>query len=42
MDVATFAEIEPEFNERIRRIAWATVATVGRQGRPRACILHPI
>jgi hypothetical protein len=42
MEVATFAEIEDEFMARIRRIAWCTVATVDRQGRPRTRILHPI
>lgn len=42
MDVADFAGIEPEFMERVRRIVWATVATVDRQGRPRSRILHPI
>src|SRR3990170_8750486 len=42
MDIASFAEIEEEFMARVRRIAWCTVATVDRQGRPRSRILHPI
>lgn len=42
VEVTAFAEIEAAFMERVRRIAWATVATVDRQGRPRARILHPI
>ena len=42
MGVNSFAEIEEEFMRRIRRIAWCTVATVDRQGRPRSRILHPI
>jgi general stress protein 26 len=42
MDVASFTEIEPEFMERVARIAWCTVATVDRKGRPRTRILHPI
>ncbi len=42
MDVATFAEIEKPFAERTARIAWCTVSTVDRQGRPRSRILHPI
>jgi general stress protein 26 len=37
-----FADIEPDFMARAARIAWATVATVDRQGRPRTRILHPI
>ncbi len=42
MEVASFAEIEEEFNARVSRIVWCTVATVDRQGRPRTRILHPI
>ena len=42
MEAATFEEIEPEFMARVRRIAWCTVATVDRRGRPRTRILHPI
>ena len=42
MDVASFAEIAAEFQARVARIAWATVATVGPDGAPRTRILHPI
>ena len=42
MDVASFAEIEKDFMERVARIVWCTVTTVDRKGRPRARILHPI
>jgi len=42
MEVRSFADIEDEFNARIRRIAWCSVATVDRKGRPRQRILHPI
>jgi general stress protein 26 len=37
-----FAEIEAEFNRRIARTVWCTVATVDRAGNPRTRILHPI
>ncbi len=42
MDIASFAEIEEEFNARVSLIVWCTVATVDRQGRPRSRMLHPI
>ncbi len=42
MDVASFAELEPEFLARVRRIVWCSVATVDARGRPRSRILHPI
>ncbi len=42
MDVASFADIAEEFNKRVQRIVWCTVATVDRKGRPRSRILHPI
>ena len=42
MDVSTFEEIEAEFQRRVARIVWCTVATVDRQGRPRTRILHPM
>ncbi|MEX2246369.1 MAG: pyridoxamine 5'-phosphate oxidase family protein [Dehalococcoidia bacterium] len=42
MDVAAFAEIEPDFNARVSRIVWCSVATVDRKGRPRQRLLHPI
>jgi uncharacterized pyridoxamine 5'-phosphate oxidase family protein len=42
VDVKSFAEIETEFMERVRRIVWCTVATVDTRGRPRTRILHPM
>jgi len=42
MEVASFNDLEEEFNARVSRIVWCTVATVDRQGRPRTRILHPI
>ncbi len=41
-NVASFSEIEADVQARSARIAWATVATVDRKGRPRTRILHPI
>ena len=41
-DIKSFDEIEAEFQRRVQRIAWASVATMDRQGRPRTRILHPI
>jgi general stress protein 26 len=41
-EVSTFAEIEPEFIERVHRMVWCSVATVDRRGRPRSRILHTI
>lgn len=38
-DLATIA---PAFVETAHRIVWATVATVGPDGRPRTRILHPL
>lgn len=38
-DLATVA---PAFVEMAHRIVWATVATVGVDGRPRTRILHPL
>ncbi len=37
-----FAEIEPEFRERIDRMVWACVATIDTKGRPSTRLLHPI
>ena len=42
MDVGSFEEIAGEFQARVARIAWCSVATVDRQGRPRQRMLHPI
>ena len=39
MAVTSFAEIQEEFMNRVRRIVWCTVATVNRQGRLRSHIL---
>jgi general stress protein 26 len=38
----SFDEIAEEFNKRVARIVWCSVATVDRKGRPRQRILHPI
>jgi general stress protein 26 len=38
----SFAEIEPEFRERIDRMVWACVATIDTRNRPSTRILHPI
>jgi general stress protein 26 len=37
-----FADIEAEFNRRVRRIVWCTVTTIDGAGRPRSRILHPV
>jgi general stress protein 26 len=42
MDVGSFDEIADEFNSRVSRIVWCSVATVDAKGRPRQRILHPI
>ncbi|MGW1346640.1 pyridoxamine 5'-phosphate oxidase family protein [Kribbella sp. NPDC002412] len=34
--------VQKEFLERAHRIVWCTVATVGRDNRPRTRILHPL
>ncbi|MFG1812864.1 hypothetical protein ACGFIF_03775 [Kribbella sp. NPDC049174] len=34
--------VQKEFIERAHRIVWCTVATVGRDNRPRTRILHPL
>ena len=41
-DVATFAEIAPEFRRRIERTIWCTMTTIDRQDRPRGRLVHPI
>ncbi len=41
MEIASFAEIEREFNARVNKIIWCVLATVDRQGRPRSRIIHP-
>lgn len=40
-EVASFEAIAGDFDARVRRIVWCTVATVDRRGRPRGRILHP-
>ena len=40
--VKDFSEIEEEFNRRVARTVWCTMATVDRKGRPRTRIIHPI
>jgi len=42
MDAVSFAEIQEEFMNRVRRIVWCTVATVDTTDRPRSRILHPL
>jgi hypothetical protein len=39
---AALADVAPAFVEMAHRIVWASVATVGPDGRPRSRILHPI
>jgi general stress protein 26 len=40
--ITSFDEIKDEFEARVRRMVWCTVATVDTAGRPRTRILHPI
>ncbi|MEX2237865.1 MAG: pyridoxamine 5'-phosphate oxidase family protein [Dehalococcoidia bacterium] len=42
MEVSSFSDIEEEFNRRVARTVWCTVATVDPKGRPRTRILHPV
>ena len=42
MKVASFSDIEEEFQKRVAGIVWCTAATIDRKGRPRSRILHPI
>jgi general stress protein 26 len=42
MEVATFAELQAEFMQRIQKAVYCSMATVDRQGRPRSRILHPV
>jgi general stress protein 26 len=41
-DYDDFAEIEPEFRERVDRMVWCAVATIDTKGRPSTRVLHPI
>jgi len=40
--VSSFDEIEAEFQRRISRIVWCTMATIDPGNRPRSRILHPV
>jgi general stress protein 26 len=40
--VDSFQELAADFDARVRRIVWCTVATVDNHGRPRSRILHPL
>lgn len=42
VEVGAFSEIQSEFQRRVERIVWCSVATMDRQGRPRSRILHPV
>jgi hypothetical protein len=42
MRVSSFAEIDPEFIERVHRMVWCDMATVGPYDRPRTRIVHPV
>ena len=42
MPVASFAEIEAEFLERVRHVVRCTAATVDTRDRPRSRVWHPI
>ena len=42
LKIDTFAEIEPEFIERVHAVVWCNGATVDTRGRPRTRVLHPI
>lgn len=42
MQVETFADIQPEFEERAHRMVWCDMATVGLDGRPKTRIVHPV
>lgn len=42
MEVSEFGQLAEEFDARVRRIAWCTVATVAPDGAPWTRILHPI
>src|SRR5687767_11872423 len=42
MDASTFAEIQPEFLDRVSKAVYANMATVDLKNRPRSRIVHPI
>lgn len=41
-DVSSFDDIRDEFERRVRKTVWATVATVDRATNPRTRIMHPV
>ena len=41
-DVSSFDDIRDEFERRVRKTVWATVATVDRAGNPRTRLMHPV
>ncbi len=41
-ELASFEQIQPDFEKAVRRIVWCTVTTVDAKGRPRGRILHPV
>jgi uncharacterized pyridoxamine 5'-phosphate oxidase family protein len=40
--IATFADIDNEFIQRVHSMVWCSVATIDTNNRPRSRILHPI
>ena len=42
MNVSTFAELQPEFLERVSGAVYACLATIDSKDRPRSRIVHPI
>jgi general stress protein 26 len=42
MEVASFADIEQEFNDRVNRVIWCNMSTVDLQQRPRSRVVHPV
>jgi general stress protein 26 len=41
-NIASFAELEKEFIERVNKMVWCNVATLDTQNRLRSRVLHPI
>src|SRR5262245_22079726 len=42
MNIASFAELEQEFIERVHTMVWCSMATLDTKNRLRSRILHPI
>ena len=42
MRIESFADIQPEFQERAHHMVWCDMATVGLDGRPKTRIVHPV